>query len=150
LALVVAPESMDEPSLQVMLKHVTEVVFVTALPQASSRVTLLSLHRYPFLLFRKATRIETLIELYRAERGVEPNIIMWFDSVEALKAMVKRAIGGAMLPLYTVDEDVRSGVLRRIRHKDKPLLMKIHLLGRRSAYTPPAVTAFIATATETL
>ena len=148
MALVVAPDATEEPSLEIMLEHTTEIVIVTALPRVPARATVRPLHREPFLLFRKTTRIESLIDRYWAERKLVPNVIMRFDSAEALKATLKQGVGIAMLPLYTVEEDLRSGVLRRIRQKDKPLLMRIHLLTRGSSYVPPALMEFIATASR--
>ncbi len=150
LALVVALEAIEEPSLQIVLEQVTEIVLVSSLPDAPRRAALAGLRKHPFLLFRKGARIENLIERYWVERGLAPNVIMRFDSAEALKALLMTGIGISMLPLYTVDGDIRAGRLRRIRQSETPLLMKIHMLARSTGYVPPAVTAFIQTASQVL
>lgn len=143
LALVVAPESLEEPALQVVLEMPNEIVLVSSLKEAPRTGTLGTLSKYPFVLFRKGTRIENLIEHYWAGHGHSPNVIMRCDSAEALKALLLDGIGISMLPLYSVEEDIRAGRLRRIKQREAPLMMKIHLLARKSGYKPPAATEFI-------
>jgi DNA-binding transcriptional LysR family regulator len=150
LAFVVGPDAVEEPTLKVVLEQVTEIVLVSRLADAPRRGALTRLKELPFVLFRKGARIENLIDRYLAEHELAPDVVMRFDSAEALKSMVMTGIGVSMLPLYTVDEDIRMGRLNRIRQKEPPLLMKIHLVGRVAGYVPPAVTEFIATARKAL
>jgi len=134
LALVVAPDAMEEPTLKAVLEQVTEIVLVSRLADAPRRGPLTRLKELPFVLFRKGARIENLIDRYLAEHEVVPDVVMRFDSAEALKSIVMTGIGVSMLPLYTVDEDIRTGRLNRIRQKEPPLLVKIHLVARVAGY----------------
>ncbi len=150
LALVVAPESIEEPSLDVVLEQITEIVLVSRLADAPKTGSLAILKKHPFVVFRKGARIENIIERYWASHGLKPNVIMRFDSAEVLKSLLMTGIGVSMLPLYTVDEDIRTGRLNRICQSEPPLLMKIHLVARMTGYVPPAVTEFIRTARKAL
>jgi DNA-binding transcriptional LysR family regulator len=143
LALIVAEGPIESPSIQVAADQVSEIVLVTARADGPSRCRLASLGPRPFLLFRKGSRIERLIDRYFAEQGLTPNVIMRFDSAEALRAALLTGLGVAMLPAYTVDEDIRRGTLRRIRQREPPLRMHVHLLQRRGVFVPPAVQRFV-------
>jgi DNA-binding transcriptional LysR family regulator len=145
LAVAVAPGAIEEPSLQIVFEQVVEIVLVTDLPDTPVRTSLARLRDHAFLLFRKGSRIENLIDHYLAEHDFAPNVIMRFDSAEALRATLLTGTGISMLPQYTVDNDIRAGRLKRIRQKEPPLLMKIHVLAKKSVYMPPAVTEFIET-----
>jgi DNA-binding transcriptional LysR family regulator len=150
LSLVVAPESMEDLSVEVEVEMRAEVVFVTSMAAPPKRCAMKQLGGMPFLLFRKGARIENLIDRYLSDHGLSPEVTMRFDSAEALKATLVLNTGVSMLPRYTVEEEIRQGKLRAIRQKEAPLFMKIHLLRRRAGYVPPAVRAFVETAARTL
>lgn len=149
LSLVVAPESMEDRSLEVEVEMSAEVVFVTSLVATPKRCQMKRLSRLPFLLFRRGARIENLIDRYLGEHGLSPEVTMRFDSAEALKATLMLGMGVSMLPLYTVEEEIRQGRLRAIQQKEAPLFMKVHLLRRRAGFAPPSVRAFVETASKT-
>ncbi|WP_321475056.1 LysR family transcriptional regulator [uncultured Paludibaculum sp.] len=150
LALVVAPAAVEAAPLEVVVEHVTEIVFVSSRRRAARRSSVRTLGDQPFLLFRKGARIEDLIERYLADHGLTPNVIMRFDSAEVLKTVLVAGVGVSMLPLYTVQDDIRGGRLHRIRQTEASLHMKVHLVAQAGGYVPPAVTEFIDVARQVL
>jgi len=150
LSLVVAPESMEDLSVEVEVEMRAEVVFVTSMEAPPKRCSMRQLKDMPFLLFRRGARIENLIDRYLSDHRLRPEVTMRFDSAEALKATLMLNTGVSMLPLYTVEEEIRQRKLRAIKQTEAPLFMKVHLLRRRAGYVPPAVRAFVETASKTL
>lgn len=71
---------------------------------------------------------------------------MRFDNAEAIRAMIRTGLGISMLPMRTVDQDLRSGRLTHIRQKEPPLHSKIALISRRSTHVPRPVREAIAQA----
>lgn len=148
LALLVATGPVNDRSLHVAVERQVEIVLVSSMPGVPRKCSLSRLSQFPFFLFRKGARIESLIEAYLDACGVTPNVNMRFDSAEALKSTLLTAIGVALLPNYSVREEIRSGRLRRIRQKEQPLFMKMHLLMRGNGFVPPAVREFVTLAKQ--
>ncbi len=90
--------------------------------------------------------MEAPIDRYFASNGLQPRVIMRFDSAESIKAMIRSGLGISMLPLWTVDEDLKTKRLSIIRQEDPPLLSKIALVSRKAAFVPRAAQAFVAEA----
>lgn len=106
------------------------------------------LRKFPFILFKKGSRVEDLIDRYFAEVKFQPRIIMRFDNPEAIKAMLRSGFGISMLPMWTVGADLRRRELILIRQRERPLLSKLALLSRKSSYVSKPVRSFIEMARE--
>jgi DNA-binding transcriptional LysR family regulator len=150
LILVVAPDLAEDRSLKMLLELSFEIVAVTTIADAPKRASLNSLASFPFLLFRRGTRIENLIEPYLVAHDFRPDVCMRFDSAEAMKATLLSGTGIALMPSYAVEEEIRSGQLIRVRIREVPPLMGVRLLARHTRYTPPAVSAFAILAKQVL
>lgn len=140
--LIVATESAEDP---LIVEHSWKVglVLVSSLPDAPSRCPLSTLRNLPFLLLRKGSRLQNLIDRYFARYRFKPQVAVRSDSAEALLAMAQAGNGVTMLPGWLVDGPLRQGCIEIIRQKEPPLTFSLDLVRRRTAYLPPALHAFI-------
>jgi len=143
LALLVAPDSGEEPFLSVQAGWEVEFVLVSNLQAAPRRCSLAELRKFPFILYQKGSRIELLIERYFAEAGFQPKVIMRFDNAEAIKAMIRNRLGVSMLPMWIVDSELKRGTLSVIRQREHPLRTQVELACQKTTYRPQPVQAFI-------
>ncbi len=133
----------ERPRVEQVVVWKTEIVPVTAMKKAPGRGTLAALAGLPFVLFNRGSTMDNLISAYFAAAGFRPRVVMRCESSETVKAMARRGFGVAMLPLWSVDEDLRRRCLRLIRQREPTLLSNITLLARRASYTPPMVEALL-------
>lgn len=143
LALLVSSHSPEEKGLTVERSWEMEFVLVSHLERVPRRCRILELKKFPFILFRKGSRMQNAIDRYFDELGFHPNVIMTLDNADAIKAIVRAGLGVSLLPLWIVQSDLRKGMLTTIRQQEQPLRSKLELLRRNSNYIPGPVTAFI-------
>ncbi len=143
LGLLVAAPSQEESFLKVEAAWEVEFVLVSNLREAPRKCGLTELQRFPFILYRKGSRIENLIERYFAETNFQPTVIMTFDTAEAIKAMIRTGLGISMLPMWIVDAELKRRALSIIRQKEHPLLSHVELVSRRASHAPHAIQAFV-------
>jgi DNA-binding transcriptional LysR family regulator len=143
LAMLVSSQFQEERSLTVEASWEVEYVLVSNLRNAPRQCPISALSPFPFILYSKGSRIEDLIDRYFAEIGFQPKVIMTFDNAEAIKAMIRTGLGISMLPMWTVDGDLKRGALSLIRQRERRLFSKVELASRRSNYLPGAVHAFV-------
>lgn len=148
LALVVSPDLLEGAGFSVEASWDFEIVLVTNLREAPRQCRIAELKRFPFILHKKGSRVENLIDRYLAAIGFEPRVIMRFDNAEAIKAMMRTGLGISMLPMWTVGGDLGRGEFILIRQRERPLLSKLALLSRKSSYVPKPVRSFIEMARE--
>jgi len=146
LALLVSSDLIEGPAFSIEASWEFELVLVSHRRHSPSHCRVAQLKSQPFILFRKGSRLEEPIDRYFAAAGFQPRVIMRFDSAEAIKAMIRTGLGISMLPMWIVDEDLRNERLFLIRQEDPPLRSKIALVGRKSAFIPQTVRAFVAEA----
>jgi DNA-binding transcriptional LysR family regulator len=142
LALLLSSLMSEDPGLRIEASWPVEYVLVTNLQAAPRRCSIAELQKFPFILYRKGSRVESLMDRYFAEIRFQPTVLMTFDNAEAIKAMIRTGSGVAMLPYWIVDADLRNGGLRIIRQKERPLVSRIDLVTRRCAYVPAPTAAF--------
>jgi DNA-binding transcriptional LysR family regulator len=142
LALLVASQMSEEPGLKIEVSWPVEYVLVTNLRAVPKRCSIAELQKFPFILFRKGSRLENLMDRYFAEIRFQPTVFMTFDNAEAIKAMIRSGFGIAMVPYWIVDADLRNGSLRIIRQKERPLLSRIDLVTRKCSYIPAPTARF--------
>lgn len=123
-----------------------ELVIVSHMRRPPRRPHLKDLQKYPFILFRKGSRMQDPIDRYFAANGFEPNVSMRLDSSDMIKAMVRAGLGISMLPLWVIEKDLKDGNLTLIRQAESPLYSKLALVRRKRNFVPRPVQAFIAAA----
>lgn len=120
-----------------------ETTLVSRLPRVPRRCHLAALQTFPFILFRKESKMGELVERYFAAQDFQPRVIMRFDQAEAIKAMIRAGLGVAMLPYWTVAAECRKGSIFQIRQREHPLMARILLVRRDSRFLPRAASAFL-------
>ena len=143
LALLVSSQLPEEPNLSVERSWDMEFVLVSNLPHVPQRCPMAKLARFPFILFRKGSRMQNAIDRYFNELNFRPKVIMTFDNADAIKAMIEVGLGVALLPFWIVHRDLKRGLLTMIHQRERPLFSKFELLRRKSNYVPKPVAAFI-------
>src|SRR5262249_22515732 len=143
LALTVSSNPRDEPRLGVEACWPFEIVLVAGRKGFPQRCRLADLKRHPFILYRRGSRFEVLVDRYFADAGFEPRVIMRFDNPEAIKAMLRLGFGISMLPVWIVEAELRKKTLFQVRQSERPLLADVTLVTRGTGYRPRAVGAFI-------
>ena len=143
LALLVSSHQAVDPGLSVEQSWAMEFVFVSSLEHAPKRCRVSDLSTFPFILFRKGSRMQDAIDHYFNELDFHPGVIMTFDNADAIKAMIGAGLGVSLLPFWIVHTDLRRGALTMIRQRERSLVSKFELVRRRSSYVPRPVAAFI-------
>jgi len=143
LALIVSADLLEGSEFHVEAHWDFELVLVSHLRQPPRYRRLPDLARFPFILFRKGTRMEQPIDRYFAAQGFEPRVIMRFDNAEAIKAMIRTGLGISILPVWTVDADIRQRRLQWIRLNEPPIVSRLALVTRKARYVPSVAKAFI-------
>lgn len=143
LALLASSSLPEEPNLSVERSWDTEFVFVSSLEHVPRRCRIAELKKFPFILFRKGSRMQDAIDRYFAEMDFHPKVIMTFDNADAIKAMIRAGLGVTLLPFWIVEADVRKRVIAMIHQRERPLFSRFDLLRRKSSYIPKPVASFI-------
>lgn len=97
----------------------------------------------PFLLYQHGTYFETLIDAYFARHEFTPRVTMRFDNAEPIKAMMRIRLGVSLLPVWTVEDELKARTLRLIRQREEPLTARLAVLRRGSAALSPPIQAFL-------
>lgn len=145
VTILVASKLSEAPGFKVEAVWDFEVVLVSSRQRLGKPCRLVNLRDLPFILYKKGTIFERITDHYFAEAGFSPRVTMRFDNAEAIKAMVRAGLGISMLPLWTVEAELKSKALSLIRQQEAPLLAKIALVTRKLSYLPHPVSAFINT-----
>lgn len=166
----------SQQSLGLLLNYEADLAFVTSLV-VPPETQVMPLFRDPLVLaaapghplaHRKAVAVpdlahETLISFTRGSglrqyvdqvleaRGVAPQVVMEFDSIEAIKTMVVLNLGVALLPWSAVREDASQQRLAALPVTDWPDAGRtIALVWRRDGYHTAPMQQFQALARELL
>ncbi len=78
-----------------------------------------------FILYKKNTAMQNLIDRYFESLGVTPHINMEVENNEAIKSMVRAGLGASILPLCAVAKEPRDSHLHVLRVKGKPLTRRL-------------------------
>lgn len=126
-----------------------EMVFVVpAAPGARQRpVKPAELAGMPYVRWRRPVLVDAVLEKLSCEVGFEPRTIVEHDNPAAILEFVKRGLGFAILPYYTVAADHRARRVRVIR----PATRSSHLVGlayRKQGYRPRMLRDLLAVADQ--
>jgi len=101
------------------------------------------LEQYPFILFRKGSVTRGIIEKELNSKGVAPDVSMAIDSQEAIKHLVSSGLGLSVLPMKTVEYEIKTGELSILDVRGISLRRDIGLILPVSRYLPMTVRAFL-------
>lgn len=148
VALVTSPES--HPELQSFPLFVDPLVVAGGLGLELPR-QIREIGRATLISFSHGSGLRRYIDQVLEGRGVRPEVVMEFDSIEAIKTMAALGLGLALLPWSAVREDVAQGRLQADRLEDWPDAGRtVTLLRRRAGLRPGPVGLFTATARRVL
>jgi len=107
-------------------------------------VTPAELSQIPMIGYDRSSQFRAFVDMHFEAAGVTPNIVMEFDSHDAVKAMVQLRLGVAMAPHTAVREDLNSGRLCALRIESFPEISRLtSLIVRRDRRRTPALADFI-------
>lgn len=92
-----------------------------------------------FILYKKNTAMQNLIDRYFESLGVSPHINMEVENNEAIKSMVRAGLGASILPLCAVAKEPRDSHLHVVRVKGRPLTRQLGLLSVDTEILPKAI-----------
>jgi DNA-binding transcriptional LysR family regulator len=122
-----------------------EMVFIAA-PERPVTGDPHDLAQQPFILYQRAFLIEEAIRQFCVDVGFEPRVVMQNDQADSIKEMVKLGLGVALLPLWSVSEEVRRGTLKIVRLPDRHLFSETGVVYRKSPHVSAALRALIGVA----
>jgi LysR family cyn operon transcriptional activator len=92
-----------------------------------------------FILYKRNTAMQNLIDRYFESLGVSPQINMEVENNEAIKSMVRAGLGASILPLCAVAKEPRDSHLHVLRVRGKPLTRELGLLSVDTEILPKAI-----------
>jgi len=102
------------------------------------------LAKQPMIAYVRGARFRITTDQLLEQVGIEPNVIMEFDSHEAIKAMVRLGFGIALAPSSAVYKDLESGNLTALSVPELPPSSRTtSVILRRDERRSPAVIAFL-------
>lgn len=146
VALLVLSELSEQPPLELGAFDAAwnlEMVLACGMPDVPARCSIRELRTFPFILYNQESRMNSLMQRYFAELGFRPRVALTCNNSETIKAILMKQLGISMLPAWAVIEELRDGRLRLVRQKERPLIVKVGLLSRKTGYVPPAVKVFV-------
>ncbi|OGO76852.1 MAG: hypothetical protein A2Y23_08150 [Clostridiales bacterium GWB2_37_7] len=119
-----------------------EVIFITS-PQSSfagrEYIECSELVNSKFILHEKNTRLHNLVRLILEDLNLLDNITMTVGHVDAIKQAVRLQLGIAVVPLSTVEDELKAGNLCQFRIKDKNWFYPYNLVYNKERHRSPAV-----------
>ena len=98
----------------------------------------------PLILMEAGTNLRTYVDGLLSQAGVEEQVAMELDNVEAIKRMIEAGLGLSLLPEVSVRAEVSAGRLHALRLADVPRAhRRIALVRRRDKYLSTALQAFL-------
>lgn len=121
---------------------------VVAAPTLGARlpeeVSVSLLAQQPLIAYVRGSRFRTATDQLLEQAGIKPEIVMEFDTHDAIKTMVGLGFGVAVAPRSVVTKDVARGDLVALSVTDLPASSRTaSLILRRDEGRPPAVASFL-------
>ncbi|MFS8524627.1 MAG: LysR family transcriptional regulator [Limnochordales bacterium] len=102
------------------------------------------LAQMPMIAYQRESKFRAYVDASFQAAGITPDVIMEFDSHEAVKAMVAAGFGVAMMPSSAVADDIEEGALVELKIAGFEELARItSLIIRRDRHQSPPVRAFL-------
>lgn len=109
-------------------------------------IRLSQLEGAPFFGFADDIPTRKLVDDRLRAAGVRVRLVAAFDNIETIKNLVEIGSGVSILPIETVEQEVRSGTLAVLLFTaDESFLRPTGMLIKNSAFRRPAVRAFLKT-----
>jgi DNA-binding transcriptional LysR family regulator len=101
-------------------------------------IKLEEVNNQPFVAFEEGIPTREAIDQILTEKGINIDIRMTNDNIYTLKRVVAAGIGVSIVPTSSVDEEVSSGLLCRVKIRDINLSRPLSLLKlKKNTLSPP-------------
>ena len=101
-------------------------------------IKLEEINNQPFVAFEEGIPTREAIDQILTEKGINIDIRMTNDNIYTLKRVVAAGIGVSIVPTSSVDEEVSSGLLCRVKIRDINLSRPLSLLKlKKNTLSPP-------------
>ncbi len=94
----------------------------------------------PFISFHEGTAMRSHVDRELEALQIVPRVTMEFENIEAIKAMVRAGLGGAILPACSVQGS--QAALRAMRFREHRMGRELLLALPKSAYVPRSIANF--------
>ena len=109
------------------------------------RIAPAELAQLPMITYQRHSHFRNFVDANFEAAGITPNVVMEFDSHEAVKVMALLGLGVAMLPASAIAEDLARGALVEIKIEGFPELSRTtSALVRRDRPATPPLAHFLA------
>lgn len=109
-----------------------------------STVSATDLGSMPMIAYERVSKFRAFVDASFEAAGITPDVVMEFDSHQAVKAMVLEGFGVAMMPSSAVANDIEEGRLVELKIADFEELARVTaLIIRRDRHQSPPVRAFL-------
>jgi DNA-binding transcriptional LysR family regulator len=124
-----------------------ETMVVACPPQhrlaGEKRIAVRQLAAEPFVGFDTDLVIRKKIDAFLREQGVEVEVVLTFDNIEAVKRAVEAGSGVAILPRPTLEHELQAGTLTAIPFSSPGFVRPLGIVSRRGRRLYPNAQAFI-------
>ncbi len=139
-------EEGDEPDLAIQRLEAVEQ-FVVVGPHhpwwERPNLQMEELQSQSFIMRQAGSLSRVWLEQKLREHKIEPKIRGEFDNLESIKRMVTLGTCVAILPLYVVQEEVKSELVHALPLAGTPLQRTLKLIWRRDKFFTPIAQAFL-------
>lgn len=135
----------DEPVVgdDLIRAVVVEEPIVFVQKEARSIEAIESLERAPFLLTERGVSYRHALEHALLGYGIRLHPMLEVGDTSLILRLVRRGIGMSFLPMFVVEEAIRSGELHEVDTPLDPLSMERQLIYHRQKWVSPAMHAFL-------
>lgn len=106
-------------------------------------VELSDLAQQPFVAFERDVPTRRNIDRVLRTAGITLDVVMEFDNIETIKRAVEVEVGISVLPLITVQLEVKARTLAAVPFRDQPLLRSLGILVRKGRERTQVMSKFI-------
>ncbi|QDU96653.1 HTH-type transcriptional activator CmpR [Lignipirellula cremea] len=106
-------------------------------------VRVAELNGLDYVAFDRDLRIRRELDRVLSSHNVNVNVMLEFDNIETLKRAIEISAGVSLLPMPTVEREVRSGLLAAARLQDLVLTRPLGVIHRRGKELGKTARAFM-------
>ena len=99
--------------------------------------------RQPIEAFERDVPTRRNVDRVLRGANVAVDVVMEFDNIETIKRAVEVEVGVSIVPLVTVQSEVRAGSLVAVPFEDRGLVRNLGILVRKGRERTQAMTKFI-------
>ena len=87
--------------------------------------------------------IRRRVDKFFRDQGISVDVVLEFDNIENIKKAIEEGAGVALLPLPTLEREVRAGSLRTSELTKPRLVRPLGIIQRRHVKTSPTAARFV-------